>query len=70
MAPTPALLALSRCSSEASRTPSLELMERWENDAMSSSFQPGYDAIKRGSEWLANGNLPFSLEATQQNGKF
>lgn len=40
MAPTPALFALSRCSSEASRTPSFELMERWENDAMSSSFQP------------------------------
>lgn len=40
MAPTPALFALSRCSSEASRTPSFELMERCENDAMSSSFQP------------------------------
>lgn len=49
MAPTPALFALSRCSSEASRTPSLELMERWENDAMSSSFQPdGYDTITGG----------------------
>lgn len=49
MAPTPALFALSRWSSEASRTPSFELMERWENDAMSSSFQPdGYDAITGG----------------------
>lgn len=49
MPPTPTLFALSRWSSEASRTPSFELMERWENDAMSSSFQPdGYDATTNG----------------------
>lgn len=62
MAPTPALLALSRCSSEASRTPSLELMERWENDAMSSSFQPRYDAIRGGSVGRASLS-PWSSES-------
>lgn len=41
MAPTPALCALSRCSSEARRTPSFRPMERWENEAMRSSFHPG-----------------------------
>lgn len=40
MAPTPALFALSRWSSEASCTPSFKAMERWENEAMRSSFHP------------------------------
>lgn len=40
MAPTPALCALSRCSSEARRTPSFNGMERWENEAIRSSFHP------------------------------
>lgn len=40
MAPTPAPCALSRWSSEASRTPSFKAMERWENEAIRSSFHP------------------------------
>lgn len=40
MAPTPPLFALSRCSSEASCTPSFRAMERWEKEAIRSSFQP------------------------------
>lgn len=42
MAPTPALWALLRCtcSPVASRIPSLIAIERCENDAMRSSFQP------------------------------
>lgn len=40
MAPTPTLCALSRCSSEARRTPSFKGMERWENEAIRSSFHP------------------------------
>ncbi len=42
MAPTPALWALSLCTWRpvASRMPSFTAMERWEKDAISSSFQP------------------------------
>lgn len=42
MAPTPALWALLRCtcSPVASRIPSFTDIERCENDAMRSSFQP------------------------------
>ncbi len=42
MAPTPALWALFLCTWRpvASRMPSFTVMERWENDAISSSFQP------------------------------
>lgn len=43
MAPTPALWALFRwtCSPVARRIPSFTAMDRWEKEAMSSSFQPG-----------------------------
>lgn len=43
MAPTPALCALFRCtcSPVASRIPSFTAMERWEKEAMRSSFHPG-----------------------------
>lgn len=46
MAPTPALWALFRwtCSPVARRIPSLTAMDRWEKEAMSSSFQPGEGA--------------------------
>lgn len=42
MAPTPALWALFRwtCSPVARRIPSFTAMDRWEKEAMSSSFQP------------------------------
>lgn len=42
MAPTPALWALLRwtCSPVASRIPSFTEMDRWEKEAISSSFQP------------------------------
>lgn len=42
MEPTPALCALLRCTCKpvASRMPSCTDTERWENEAMSSSFQP------------------------------
>lgn len=45
MAPTPALWALLRwtCSPVASRIPSLMAIERCENDAIRSSFQPAAD---------------------------
>ena len=43
IAPTPALWALFRwtCSPVARRIPSFTAMDRWEKEAMSSSFQPG-----------------------------
>lgn len=42
IAPTPALWALFLCTCRpvASRIPSFTEMERWEKDAISSSFQP------------------------------
>lgn len=50
MAPTPALWALLRwtCSPVASRIPSLIAIERCENDAIRSSFQP---AAQTGRDW-------------------
>lgn len=49
MAPTPALWALLRwtCSPVASRIPSLIDIERCENDAMRSSFQPVAETGRR-----------------------
>lgn len=43
MAPTPALWALFRCtwSPVARRIPSFTAMERWEKEAIRSSFHPG-----------------------------
>lgn len=43
MAPTPALCALFRCtwSPVAKRIPSFTAMERWEKEAIRSSFHPG-----------------------------
>lgn len=51
MAPTPALWALFRwtCSPVANRIPSLIVIERCENDAMRSSFQPAAE-MGRGIE--------------------
>jgi len=59
MAPTPALCALSRCSSEAKRTPSFRPMERWENEAMRSSFQPE----RRGTIKPSGGNISQNMSA-------
>lgn len=49
MAPTPALWALLRCtcSPVANRIPSLIAIERCENDAMRSSFQPAAETGER-----------------------
>lgn len=45
MEPTPALWALLRCTCKpvARRMPSCTDTERWEKEAMSSSFQPGLE---------------------------
>lgn len=49
IAPTPALWALFRwtCSPVARRIPSFTAMDRWEKEAMSSSFQPGWGGRRR-----------------------
>lgn len=49
MAPTPALWALLRwtCSPVANKIPSLIAIERCENDAMRSSFQPAVEMRRR-----------------------
>lgn len=55
MAPTPALWALflCTCSPVASRIPSFTAMERWEKEAMSSSFHPGEERTTRSEPWNA-----------------
>lgn len=63
MAPTPALWALLRwtCSPVANRIPSLTAIERCENDAMRSSFQPETEtgrAIREKYEKKKNKQIP------------
>ncbi|TNN57126.1 hypothetical protein EYF80_032711 [Liparis tanakae] len=59
MAPTPALWALLRwtCRPVASRMPSFTEMERWENDAIRSSFQP-VGGFKRSVRGETNEDVP------------
>lgn len=73
MAPTPALWALLRwtCSPVASRIPSLIPIERCENDAIRSSFQPAAEMGWGGEEGVRRGmkNKQCRLKFTQHLGK-